>query len=145
MTSPSWQRRINVFPEVKTQGSPPRAAISLKSHISPKNVIEYFIPYPNISVAILISQYSYVNYHGVGSMFPEGSWDGFPCILNGVVITTSRVAVKIKGESCIWKCCINCLPRTHVVLKKELRILSRPHILQPTSSPEVTVLSSQSK
>ena len=125
MTSPSWQRRINVFPEVKTQGSPPRAEISLKSHISSKNVIEYFIPYHNISVAILISQNSYVNYRGVGSVFPEGAWDGFPCILNGVVITTSRVAVKIKGESCIWKCYVNCPPRTCIVLKKELRILSR--------------------
>ena len=78
-------------------------------------------------------------------MFLEGAWDGFPCFLNGVVITTSRVATKIKGESCIWKCFVNCPPRIHVVLKKELRILSRLHILQPTSSPEVTLLSSQSK
>lgn len=145
MTSPSWQRRMNVFPEVKTQGSPPQAEISLKSHISSKNVIEYFIPYHNISVAILISQNSYVNYRGVGSVFLEGARDGFPCILNGVVITTSRVAAKIKAESCIWKCCVNCPPHIHVVLKKELRILSRPYIPQPTSSPEVMVLSSQSR
>lgn len=102
---------------MKTQGSPPQAEISLKSPISSKNVIECFIPYCNISVVILISQNGYVNCHGVRSVFPEDTWDGFPCILNEVIITTSRAAAKIKGESCIWKCCINYPHHTRVVLE----------------------------
>lgn len=41
---------------------------------------------------------------------------GFPCILSGVIITTSRAAVKIKGEPCIWKRCISCPHHTYVVV-----------------------------
>ena len=103
--------------EVKAQDSPPQAEISLKSHISSKNVFDSFIPYHNISVVILISQNGYVNCHGVRSVFREDAWDGFPCILNGVIITTSRAAAKIKGESCIWNCCVSCPHRTHVVME----------------------------
>lgn len=103
--------------EVKAQDSPPQAEISLNSHISSKNVIDYFITYHNVSVVILISQNGYVNCHGVGSVFRGDAWDGFPCILNGVIITTSKAAAKIKGESCIWNCCVNCPHRTRVVVE----------------------------
>lgn len=69
----------------------------------------------NISVVILIFQNDYVNCHRVGSVFQECAWVGFPCILNEVIITISRAAVKIKEESCTWKCCINSLHHIYAV------------------------------
>lgn len=101
---------------MKARGSPPQAETSLKSHISSKNVIDCFIPHRNISLVILIFQNGCINCHGAGSVFPGDAWDGFPCILNGVIITTSRAAVKIKGGSCIWKRYVNCLHDTCFVI-----------------------------
>lgn len=63
--------------EVKAQGGPPQAEISLKSGILSKNAIECLIPYHNISVVIFIFQNGYVNCLGVGSEFLEYARDGF--------------------------------------------------------------------
>lgn len=57
--------------EVTAQGSPPRAEISLKSHISSTDVVACFIPYHAICVVIFISQNGYGNCRGEGSAFPE--------------------------------------------------------------------------
>lgn len=77
-------------------------------------------------------------------MFLEGAWDGFPCILNGVVINPLQGLPLRSKQNHVYGNAASQLSASYTrCSEKELRILSRPYIPQPTSSPEVMVLHSQ--